>query len=238
MSKSASTLPNMILTLLIITALAGSSLGLIYQLTKGPIETAALAKQQDAIQLVVPDFDNDPAAEMYELTSAEGFVLKVFPARKGGELVGVAIETLTNKGFSGEIKVMVGLKPDGSIINYQVLDHRETPGLGTKMDDWFKPAPASETGAVETKARLLDSFFGVKPGSGGDSRNIVGKNPGTSQLVVRQDGGEVDAITAATITSRAFLHAVEVAYTTYTERSDASSSATTKTDKKEEGGEE
>ncbi|WP_026473254.1 RnfABCDGE type electron transport complex subunit G [Alkaliflexus imshenetskii] len=234
MGKRASSLPNMVLTLLMITAVAGGSLGFVFQMTKAPIEAAAVAKQQEAIQLVVPDFDNDPAAEMYELTSSEGFPLKVFPARKGEELVGVAIETMSNRGFSGEIKIMVGLKPDGSIINYQVLEHRETPGLGTKMDDWFKPAVVVE-GRKEPGTRLLDGFFGIKAGESGDTKNILGKHPGTTRMVVKQDGGEVDAITAATITSRAFLHAVEVAYTTYTERTDAASSATTQYNE-EEGG--
>lgn len=232
MGKSASTLPNMLLTLFIITAVAGSSLGFIYQLTKAPIEAAATAKQQEAIELVMPGFDNDPAAEMYELVSEEGFTLKVFPAKKEGAFIGAAIESITNRGFGGEVKVMVGLKPDGTIVNYQVLEHKETPGLGTKMADWFKPAIA---GAEEkSRSAFFDAAFGIKAdvGGGEDSKSIVGKNPGTSRLTVKQDGGEVDAITAATISSRAFLHAVEVAYKTFTEKADAASSAT----KQEEGG--
>ena len=92
------------------------------------------------------------------------------------------------------------MKPDGTIIDYIVLEHKETPGLGTKMDDWFK----SDRG----------------------NRSIIGKNPGKNKLIVNKDGGEVDAITAATVTSRAFLHAVEVAYNTYTKKADATSSAT------------
>ncbi|TCO07207.1 RnfABCDGE type electron transport complex subunit G [Natronoflexus pectinivorans] len=228
MSKRASTLPNMVLTLILITSVAGGSLGFIYQATKAPIEASAVAKQQSAIKLVVPGFDNDPAAEMYELQSAEGFTLKVFPAKRDGELIGVAIESMTNRGFSGDIKVMVGLEPDGTIINYEVLEHRETPGLGTKMYDWFKPADDDgadgEVGAVRA---FFDRLFGISQDDGDDSKNILGKNPGTSTLLVKQDGGEVDAITAATITARAFLHAIEVAYTTYTQNTDAASSATT-----------
>ncbi len=232
MGKSASTLPNMLLTLLIITAVAGSSLGFIYQLTKAPIEAAATTKQQEAIELVMPGFDNDPAAEMYELVSDEGFTLKVFPAKKEGEFIGAAIESITNRGFGGEIKVMVGMKPDGTIVNYQVLEHKETPGLGTKMADWFKPAVA---GAQEkSRSAFFDAAFGIKADAGGgeDTKSIIGKNPGTSPLTVKQDGGEVDAITAATISSRAFLHAIEVAYKTFTEKADAASSAT----KQEKGG--
>jgi electron transport complex protein RnfG len=232
MGKSASTLPNMVLTLLIITAVAGGSLGYIYQLTKAPIEAAATSKQQEAIELVMPGFDNDPAAEMYEIISDEGFTLKVFPAKKGDEFIGAAIESHTNRGFNGEIKIMVGMKPDGTIVNYQVLDHKETPGLGTKMADWFKPAEAGEE--EKSRSAFFDAAFGIKAEAGGgeDSKSIIGKNPGTSRMTVKQDGGEVDAITAATISSRAFLHAIEVAYKTYTEKADAASSAT----KQEEGG--
>ena len=191
MAKTESTLVNMVLALLIITAIAGGTLGMVYKVTKEPIAAAKLAKQQKAIKEVVPGFDNNPTNEMYELTSKEGFLLKVFPCKKGDELLGVAISTKTEKGFSGEIKIMVGLKPDGSIINYSILEHKETPGLGSKMQEWF---------------RLENT-----------NQNVLGKNPATAKMTVSKDGGEVDAITAATITSRAFLDAVMIAYDTYKE---------------------
>jgi electron transport complex protein RnfG len=76
---------------------------------------------------------------------------------------------------------MVGFYPDGTIYNYSVLEHKETPGLGSKMDLWF-----------------------TKDGKG----NITGKKPGTTGLKVSKDGGDIDAITAATISSRAFLDAI------------------------------
>ena len=209
MSKGESTLFKMVLVLLVITAVSGAGLGYVYKLTKEPIALAQLQKQQDAIKEVVPEFDNNPADESYELTSAEGFTLNVFPAKKDGELIAVAIETMSSAGFSGDIKIMVGMKPDGTIINYIVLDHKETPGLGTKMDDWFKDDRGN--------------------------RNILGKNPGKNKLIVTKDGGEVDAITAATISSRAFLQAIEIAYTSYTKNTDAASSATTQVSASDEG---
>lgn len=189
MAKTESTLKNMVLTLLVITVVAGTSLGYVYELTKEPIKEAKEKKQQEAIKEVVPGFNNNPGEEVYELTSKEGFTIKFFPAKKDGELIGTAIETMTNKGFGGNIKIMVGLKPDGTIINYQLLEHKETPGLGTKMADWFKTDKGQQS--------------------------IVGKNPKSNNLTVSKDGGEVDAITAATISSRAFLDAVRVAYETY-----------------------
>ncbi len=227
MGKTASSLPNMIITLVIVTLIAGGSLGYVFQLTAGPIKEARQSKQQDAIRLVVPEFTNNPGAEMYEITSEEGYKLKVFPAKKEDQLVGVAIESITNKGFGGDIKVMVGFKPDGTIFNYQVLEHKETPGLGNKMVDWFKP---QNDGQAQAKPRnkFFDNLFGVKAGTGGNAKSIIGKNPGTNNLTVSKDGGEIDAITAATISSRAFLDAIRTAYFTYEHTTDANSSATKK----------
>ncbi len=97
---------------------------------------------------------------------------------------GQAIEVSEN-GFGGIFKVMVGLAPDGTILGYQVLEHQETPGLGSHMEEWFQDAS--------------------KP-----AQNIIGRKAGA--LRVSKDGGDVDAITAATISSRAFLKAVNNAY--------------------------
>lgn len=194
MAKTESSLKNMLLTLLVITAIAGTSLGFVYKMTEGPISIAKAKKQQEAIKLVMPGFNNDPAKDVMEFTSKEGFPIKIFPAKKDGKLVGVAIETMSNKGFSGNISIMVGFKTDGTIENYQVLDQKETPGLGTKMATWFK----------------------TKKGN----QDILGKNPGKDNLKVTKDGGSVDAITAATISSRAFLDAVRIGYETFMDNKD------------------
>lgn len=210
MAKTESTLVNMVLSLLIITAISGGSLGMVYKITKEPIAAAKLAKQQKAIEEVVPGFNNNPTNEMYELTSNEGYTLKVFPCKKGDELLGVAISTKTEKGFSGEIKIMVGLKPDGSIINYSVLEHQETPGLGSKMALWFK----TEKG----------------------KQSVLGKDPATTQMIVSKDGGDIDAITAATISSRAFLDAIMIAYNTYKHQDNTTKKASSTATK--EGGQQ
>jgi len=189
MAKTESTLVNMVLTLLIITGIAGGTLGMVYKVTKEPIALAKLAKKKKAIEQVVPGFNNNPIDEMYKLTSKEGYLLEVFPCKDGDILKGIAISSKTEKGFGGEIKIMVGLKPDGSIINYSVLEHQETPGLGSKMELWFR----------------------TKKGK----QSILGKDPATTKMIVAKDGGDIDAITAATISSRAFLDAIMVAYNTF-----------------------
>lgn len=91
-------------------------------------------------------------------------------------------------GFGGELRILVGFDAQGNILDYSLLSHAETPGLGSKADAWFK-----------------------KGGKG----DITGMNPGEAPLVVDKDGGQVDAITASTITTRAFLAAVNAAYAAY-----------------------
>ncbi len=186
MAKLESNFKNMLLVLFSITAIAAAALAGVYNLTKGPIDEATQAKQKMAIEAVAPEFDNNPVEDQISLDMNGGTVL-IFPAKKGGQIVGAAIETFSNNGFSGLVKVMVGLDDKGNIINYSVLEHKETPGLGSKMNDWFR--------------------------TGGG--NINGKNPGTDKLTVSKDGGDVDAITAATISSRAFLDAISNAYQAY-----------------------
>lgn len=193
--KKESTFINMVLVLFIVTLVASAALGGLYELTKEPIAAAKLAKKLKAIKEVVPEFDNNPSEEMYSVEMPTGDLLEFYPAKKGGELVGTAVKTFTTNGFSGYIWIMVGFKPDGTINNYSVLEHKETPGLGTKMEPWFKTSDP-------TKAKC----------------SILGKNPGTANLTVSKDGGEVDAITAATISSRAFLEAVQTAYNEYNKK--------------------
>jgi len=90
-------------------------------------------------------------------------------------------------GFSGRFDIMVGFDHEGNIFNTEVLSHQETPGLGDKMDKKKSDFPLQFTG----------------------------KNPETNNLAVKKDGGEIDAITAATITSRAFSDAVNNAWKAY-----------------------
>ncbi len=190
MAKKESTLINMVLTLLVITVVSGGALGMVYKVTKEPIALSKLKKQQKAINEVVPGFDNDPTGEQVNVKSKDGMDLTIFPCKKGDETIGAAVSSITQKGFSGTVRIMVGMKPDGTIINYSVLEMAETPGLGSKMTDWFKND--------------------AKP-----TASIVGKNPTSTKMVVSKDGGDIDAITAATISSRAFLDAVNRAYETY-----------------------
>jgi electron transport complex protein RnfG len=183
MAKKESTLFNMVSTLLVITAISSASLGFMHQLTKEPKAAAEKVKQNFAIKAVLPAHDNDPSDDGYEIESFDGGEnLMCYPATQNGELTGIAVNTWTMNGFSGLVRLMVGFDKTGNIINISVLEQKETPGLGTKMAD----------------AEFKDQYNG--------------KNPGKNKLSMKKEHGEIDAITAATISSRAFSDAVERAY--------------------------
>lgn len=184
MAKTESTFRNMVLSLTMIALVSSALLGFVYEMTKEPIALSNLNKKLDAIRQVVPDFTNNPNDEMFLLPTGEGDSLEVYPAKKDNEIVGYAVNTYTNRGFSGNITLMAGFRPDGTIINVTVLEHKETPGLGNKMAE------------PEFKDQFND------------------KNPADFALRVKKDGGPVDAITAATISSRAFCDGVQRAYNT------------------------
>ena len=190
MAKKESTFKNMVLTLFLVSFFASSALALIYEFTKGPIAEAKRLKKVNAISEVVPDFDNDPGSEMKKL-AIDKDTLYFYKARLGEEVIGIAVESYTYAGFSGLIRIMAGFRPDGTLIDIAVLEHAETPGLGDKME----------------KEKSMDKQTGVSWVT-----QFEGKDPKSFSLRVRQDNGDVDAITAATITSRAFCEAVQRAY--------------------------
>jgi electron transport complex protein RnfG len=114
----------------------------------------------------------------------DGIPVVIHTATQGDQTVGYAVETATNSGFSGTFKLMVGFTPEGEVRAVKVLEHAETPGLGDKMTAEGNP--------------LFASF--------------EGRSPADMSLSVRKDGGDVDALTAATITSRAYVDAVARAF--------------------------
>lgn len=180
MANNESSLLKMFLTLFLIAVIAAIGLASIYNITKGPIEISKKQKKNDAIQSVLPGFKGE--LKKHELTLAnEQYPVILHMAYNNGELFGAAIETYSNKAFSGRFDIMVGLDTNGNILGSAVLSHSETPGLGDKITD--------------TGSHFVQQFIGM--------------NPKEKPLRVTKDGGEVDAITAATITSRAYCEAIE-----------------------------
>lgn len=186
MSKKESTFLRMLLSLVVITLISGFSLGFVNDLTLGPKAEAKLQKKIDALKLVLPAFDNNPVEDMKLVKSeTSSDSIEIYPAYFKNQFAGAAIIGSTDRGFSGLVKIMVGFKPNGNIENIVVLEQKETPGLGTKM----------------TEAKFLQQFKGV--------------NVSAYKLKVKKDGGDVDALTGATISSRAFCDATQTAYNAF-----------------------
>ena len=183
MAKKESTFVNMVLSLVVISLAAGFSLGFINDITKGPKAKAKLEHKIKALKLVLPAFTNNPVADMQLVKSDMAKdSVEIYPAYSESELVGTAVIGSSEKGYSGLVKLMAGFKKDGTIQNIVVLEQKETPGLGTKMKE--------------------ERFI----------RQYRDKHPETFDLTVKKDGGEVDALTGATISTRAFSEAVLMAY--------------------------
>lgn len=185
-AKLESSLKNMLLSLGGIALVASALLGFAYQATKGPIAETNKKILNNAIKVVSPEGEIN-VGEGYKIASDKDSLTCYPVTDANGALIATAVKTYTKIAFSGRFDILVGLKPDGTIINTSVLSHAETPGLGDKMDvkksDW--------------------------------SIQFRGKNPKEFNLKVKQDGGEIDAITAATISSRAFSDAAQRAYDAY-----------------------
>ena len=112
-----------------------------------------------------------------------------YVARKGGKFTGAAFETTSQNGYGGEIKIMVGITAAGQIKSIQILSQHETPGLGTKI----------------AEAPFLTQF--------------AGKSIKDTVWAVKKDNGNFDAVTGATISSRAVLEAIGMGVATYTKHS-------------------
>ena len=178
-----STLFNMVAVLFTVTLVASAGVGAVNMITADAIAEANALATTQAVQNVLPEFDNTEISEQ----TIDDMTIVVYTATKGADTVGYAVETMSKNGFGGAIRLMVGFGADGKILNVNVLQQAETPGLGTKMTDEGNPLLAS----------------------------IQNKNSWEVDFKVKKDGGELDALTAATISSRAYYEAVARAYEAY-----------------------
>ena len=180
----------MVLALTGVAVIMGGILAYVNHLTEGPINAQKAKALADGIKTVMcVDNLTVNQTDTVQTKGPKGkdvtFIIYQTQDAQGKDL-GAAVETIAN-GFGGELKLLVGFAPDGKILGYTLLEHAETPGLGAKADKWFQK---------------------------GEKGDIIGKSP-AEPLTVSKDGGQVDAITASTITSRAFLFAVNSAYNAY-----------------------
>ncbi len=174
---------RLVIVLTCISLLAALALTGVYALTKGPIEQGQREKKEKALQAVLPEYEGTVRDTV--IVDADNEEIPVHLAiGKNGELCGAGIETYTKKAFAGRFDLMVGFDAEGTIVNTEVIKAGETPGLGDKIN--------------KDKSNFAMQFNH--------------QNPADFQLVVKKDGGDVDAITAATISSRAYCDAVQRAY--------------------------
>ena len=189
MKKLESSLTNMTLVLTLVAVVMGGILTFVNHLTEGPIQEQKAKALADGIKTVMVCNDLVVAEPVEVKQNIDGkehtFIIYNVKDAQGKDL-GAAVQSAT-MGFGGDLKVLVGFDTDGNILGYTLLEHAETPGLGAKADQWFQK---------------------------GQKGDIIGKSP-AEPLTVSKDGGQVDAITASTITSRAFLKAVNNAYNAY-----------------------
>jgi len=205
MEKLKSTLPNMVIVLAAVALVTGALLAWVNQITAAPIARQQEQQLSDGIKSVMqtPDLKvvaTDTVKQETGGKEAQFLIYRV--SNKQGQPIGAAVES-TTMGFGGDLRVLVGFSEKGEITGYTLLQHSETPGLGAKADKWFQA---------------------------GQKGNIVGRSmEGDKPLAVSKDGGDIDAITASTITSRAFLKAVNQAYAAYAAKPvDAQSGASKK----------
>ena len=194
----------MALVLTLIAVVAAGLLAWVNNVTSGPIEEINNLAIENGIKSVILG-DRDIQFTVDAPVEQDGFVFHSVNDMNGN-LIGTAVESTDKNGFGGALKVMVGFDPEGKILGYTVLEHSETPGLGAQADGWFRQASAE----AKEQSAVVDVLLGA-PGKPGN-HNIIGMNPGDDMMIVSKDGGDVDAITASTITSKAFLRAVNAAY--------------------------
>jgi electron transport complex protein RnfG len=176
-------LSRLVVTLTLITLGAGLLLSLVESLTRAPIAEQHRLETLRALQTVLPPFDNSPDADSISLVIGQGkkgrdLERTFFRGRLDGVLSGIAFTVVATDGYSGNISMMVGVDPSGTVSGLEILNHAETPGLGDKI----------------TRSDFKSQFKG-KTLDGVDWR-------------VKKDGGDFDQITGATISPRAVVKAV------------------------------
>ena len=192
MKKLESTLPNMVLVLTGIAIVAAALLGIMNNVTKEPIAQIERANLEEGILKVVPGASSisnleTPESLTYSIDGKDKELLVYSAVDANGKELGKAVKVAV-QGFSPDLTVLAGFDAEGNILGYEILKHGETPGLGAQAPEWFKD-----------QTNHPKSY-------------IIGMNPGKNNMTVSKDGGEVDAITASTITSRGFLKAINAEY--------------------------
>lgn len=173
---------SLILSLTLICVISGAVLAFVHAATADRIAASAQQRTLAAVQQVLPPHDSilDPIQ-----LETQGETFTCYRARRNGSRAGAAIEASTQAGYGGEIRLIIGLGAEGQTTGLVILAHKETPGLGAKIED-----PAFRAG-------------------------LIGQGMRGTDWRVKKDGGDIEGITAATISSRAVTEAVDRAIKAY-----------------------
>jgi len=200
MEKLKSSLLNMAVVLTGVAIISGGILAAVNKVTAPTIEQINAETLASGIREVMGGGEiqvSDPDTIKATIEGKEKTFVNYKVNDASGKPIGNAIQSSEN-GFGGELKVLTGFSSDGMILGYTILQSSETPGLGAKANTWFQK-------------------------ENGERRTVVGKNPGKCDFTI---GGDIDAITASTITSKAFIKAIRNAYNQlFGQAADAATSA-------------
>lgn len=179
--------------LTVITLVAGVLLGLVYEITKEPIKIAKEEIKSNAYRAVMKEaemfeeyneFDTKKASKVLSEEKIPGCVVnEVVEAKKGSDVIGYVITVTTSEGYGGDIQISVGILADGNVQGVEILSIGETAGLGMNAN-----TPGFKKQYVDKK---VESFVVTKTGASAEN--------------------EIEAISGATITSKAVTNAVNAA---------------------------
>ena len=156
----------------------------IFFLTKDKIDEVMAAQQRELLLQVIPqDYFNNNLLESAVIPQDKNLVgiQKIYFAKKDGNVSAYAYETTAPDGYSGDIRLLVGLDPKGEILGVRVIEHHETPGLGDKIE-----------------LRISNWILNFTHQSIND-HNL-------NEWAVKKDGGKFDQFSGATITPRAVVN--------------------------------
>ena len=154
------------------------------RVTAQDIAARAIEDRQNSLSQVIPDsiHDNNPVTDSVAMKDGQGNEITVYRATKEGKVTGVAYE-IFGSGYAGKMKLMLGVDAEGKVLGVRVLAHKETPGLGDKIE--------------VKKGDWILRFTGLSIG-----------NPPVEKWKVKKDGGQFDQFAGATITPRGVVRAI------------------------------
>lgn len=177
-----------VIVLTVICAVSAALLAVVHEITRQPIAESRDRQTMEAVETVLPAAETilDAAEVRAALGGGDGLP-EIYAAFSEGELVGAAVKVTDPAGYGGDVTYMVGVNADGTVNAIRLLQHKETPGLGTKVGD----------------EEFTDQFRGLEVPADG--------------LLLDKDGGTIQSITGATISARTAANAAQQAVEAFLE---------------------